>query len=84
MIVRQLNNFTSQFKSVKDIRIKLIEEFGEQVPSNLDFTVGFYDGSQQAKVWLCTTDDLTSMYSKYLNGSSLSLWCDGKSDIKRK
>ena len=84
VVVRQLNNFTSKFKSVKDIRIKLIEEFGEQVPNNLDFTVGFYDGSQQAKVWLCTTDDLTSMYSKYPSGGSLSLWCDGKSDVKRK
>lgn len=30
------------------------------------------------------TDDLTSMYSKYSSGSSLSLWCDGKSHIKRK
>ena len=54
------------------------------MPSNLDFTVGYYDGSQQAKVWLCTADDLSTMYSKYPNGGTLSLWCDGKSDLKRK
>ena len=84
VIVRQLNNCTSKFKSVSDIRIKLIDQFGEQVPSTLDFTVGYYDGSQQAKVWLCTTDDLNAMYSKHPNGGSLSLWCDGKADPKRK
>ena len=56
-----LNNFTSKYKSVSDIPITFINQFGEQVPSTLDFTVGYYDGSQQAKVWLCTTDDLNTM-----------------------
>ena len=84
VIVRQLNNFTSKFKSVSDIRIKLIDQFGEQVPSTLDFTVGYYDGSQQAKVWLCTTDDLNTMYSKHPDGGSLSLWCDGKTDSSKR
>ena len=28
----------------------LIDQFGEQVPSTLDFTVGYYDDSQQAKL----------------------------------
>ena len=27
----------------------LIEEFRDQVPSQLDFSVGYYDGSQQSK-----------------------------------
>lgn len=45
VIVRQLNNFTTKFTSANDNRIKLIDQFIEQVPSSLDFTVGYYDGS---------------------------------------
>ncbi len=39
------------------IKIKLIEEFGDQVPNQLDFSVGYYDGSQQSKTWVVTNDD---------------------------
>lgn len=56
-IVRQLNNFTSKFKSIEDIWIKLIDEFGDQVPSSLNFTFDYYEGSPQVKIWLCTTND---------------------------
>ena len=50
------------FKSPTDIRMKLIEEFGEQVPNTVDFTVGYFEGSQQVKVWIVTADDLQTMY----------------------
>ena len=76
-IVRQLNSFTSKFESVKEVRTKLNEEFGEQVPNTLDFSIGYFDGSQQAKVWLYTAEDLKAMYSKHPSGGSISLWCDG-------
>lgn len=76
-IVRQLNGFTSKFKNVKEMRMKLNEEFGEQVPNTLDFSIGYFDGSQQAKVWLYTAEDLKAMYSKHPNGGFISLWCDG-------
>ena len=76
-IVRQLNGFTSKFGSIKEVRTKLNEEFGKQVPNTLDFSVGYFDGSQQAKVWLYTAEDLKTMYSKHPNGGPISLWCDG-------
>ena len=59
--------------------MKLIEEFGDQVPSQLDFSVGYYDGNQQAKTWLVTKDDLDALYTKYPNGGNVALWCDGRS-----
>ena len=69
----------TKFESVTQIKMKLIEEFGDQVPSQLDFSVGYYDGSQQAKTWLVTRNDLDALYKKYLNGGNVALWCDGRS-----
>ena len=45
-----LNNFSTTFESVTSLRVKLIETFKEQVPNTLDFNVGYYEGSQQAKI----------------------------------
>ena len=56
----------------------LIEEFGDNVPGQLDFSVGYYDGSQQAKAWLVTKNDLDTMYKKFSNGGNITLWCDGR------
>ena len=55
VIVRQLNKFNAKFESVT---AKLTEEFKEQVPNTIDFSFGYCEGSQQAKVWLVTADDL--------------------------
>ena len=38
-----------------------------------------YDGSQQAKTWLVTRDDLDALYKKYPNGGNVALWCNGRS-----
>ena len=78
VIVRQLNRFSSKFESVTDIRRKFVDEFGEHVPNTRDFAVGYFDGSQQAKTWLVTSDDLQTMYKKHSKGGNISLWCDGR------
>ncbi len=62
--LRHLNSHKVKFESVTAIKIKLIEEFGDQVPNQLDFSVGYYDGSQQSKTWVVTNDDLDVMYKK--------------------
>ena len=72
------NGVALTFLVHNDINYDRAYEFGEQVPSQLDFSVGYYDGSQQAKTWLVTRDDLDAMYKKYPNGGSVSLWCDGR------
>ena len=61
VVLRHLNCHTDKFESVTEIKMKLIEEFGDQVPSQLDFSVGYYDGNQQTKTWLVTKDDLDAL-----------------------
>ena len=41
--------------------------FAETVPDTVNFNVGYFDGRQQAKLWLVTDEDLDSIYSKYRN-----------------
>ena len=82
VVVRQLHRFNSKFDSLTALRVKLIDEFEETVPDTVNFNVGYFDGRQQAKLWLVTNKDLESMYSKYRTGE-ITLWCDGRSDRDR-
>ena len=77
VICRHLHGFSSKFDSVTAIRIKLIDELGDQVPEKFDFNVGYYEGKQQAKIWLVSTEDLKMMYSNHSKGD-ITLWCDGR------
>ena len=66
-----------KFDSVTAIRVKLIDELGDQVPDKVDFNVGYYEGRQQAKIWLVSREDLEMMYSNHSKGD-ITLWCDGR------
>ena len=77
VVVRQLHRFNSKFDSLTALRVKLIDEFADTVPDTVKFNVGYFDGRQQAKLWLVTREDLESMYSKYRTGE-ITLWCDGR------
>ena len=57
-----------------NLSLELIED---QVPSSVSFDVGYFEGQQHSKMWLCSNDDLKSMYTKYLKGE-ITLWCEGK------
>ena len=48
--------------------MKLIDEFAETVPDTVNFNVGYFDGRQQAELWLVINENLDSMYSKYRTG----------------
>ena len=76
--VRYLNSFKHKFDTVIALRMKLIEAFSDSLPNTTNFTVGYYEGSQQAKIWLVTSEDLRTMYENFPQGGSISLWCDGK------
>ena len=77
VIVRHLNNFTGKFDTVMALRLQLIEAFSDQVSNTVDFSVGYYEGSQQSKVWLVTADDCKKMYESIKRGH-ITLWCDQK------
>ena len=58
----------------------MIEEFGELVPANTDFQVGYFLGKQAAKHWLANKDDLTLMYTSLGTKCELLLWCEARSE----
>jgi hypothetical protein len=62
-----------------ELKAKLMEEFDKQVPSTLNFSVGYFEGRQSTKKWLVSTEDLHAMYFSFQLSSKtdISLWCDG-------
>jgi len=74
--VHQLHCFHCKFTSVTAIRVKIIDEFEDQVPDSLKFSIGYFDGKHQ--MYLFNIEDLNFMYSKYKLGGELILWCDGR------
>ena len=58
-----------------------MDEFQEHVPTTATFDVGYFEGKQQSKIWLVTSDDLHKMYELHPKGGEVLLWCDGASDV---
>ena len=79
-IVRYLHNVTSKFESVSGLRVRLMDEFEEHVPSTATFDVGYFEGKQQSKIWLVTSEDLKKLYELHPKGGEVLLWCDGASE----
>lgn len=81
-VVRDIRKFKGKFTSIIDIKVKLMEEFEDQVPPTTRFSVGYFVGRQSMKKWLVTEDDLDAMYSelKVADKNDVCLWCDGCSE----
>ena len=75
-VLRHLHNVQTRFESVLVLRAKLVEILGEYVPRTLTFDVGYYEGQQHSKIWLCSDTDLDMMYDNNPSGE-ITLWCDG-------
>ena len=78
--VRQMHNVSQKFHSVAALRSALWHEFGDAVPDEGEFNVGYFEGKQHTKKWLVTSQDLKAMYSYFQGKPCLSLWCDGSKD----
>jgi len=65
-----------------DLRVKLIDQFGPQVPATTTFNVGYFEGRHSMKMWICSQDDLDKMYSSFESAKKkdILLWCDGYED----
>ena len=61
-IITKMHSFHRKFKSIGMMKLKLMEEFGEQVTETLEFHVGYFSGKQCTKYWLMCQDDLDVMY----------------------
>ena len=76
-IIRDVRQFHGHFSSIIDVKVRLIDEFGDQLPPTTTFNVGYYAGRQQ--YWIYTEDDLKAMYTK-CSSPDIMMWCDGRSD----
>ena len=79
-IIRELRRFRGRFKSVTEMKIRLMEEFEEHMPGTTKFSLGYIEGRQSTKRWICCEDDLNAMYTAYATcpGKEILLWCDGR------
>jgi len=73
--VHQLHSIHKNFATVNGLRVKLIEEFKEQVPDSLKFGLGYFDSRHQMS--LVSAEDLKVMYSKHRLRGEILLWCEG-------
>jgi len=81
-ITRQLHHFDGKFQSVTDVKVHLMEELGDEVPSSIHFDVGYYEKCSN-KCWLVTAEDLDGMYTNIKSGD-ISLWCDAETQGDKK
>ena len=63
------------------MRAKLVEEFQEQVPSDLTFNVGYFEGQSHSKISLVCNDDLDCMYAHCNKKGEITLWCDSRVEL---
>ena len=81
--VRQMHNVSQRFQSVAALRSALWHEFGDAVPDEGEFNVGYFEGKQHTKKWLVTGQDMEAMYSYFQGKPCLNLWCDGSRDREK-
>lgn len=60
---------------------EIAEQFGELVPSDLKFPVGYFKGT--TKVWIRSENDIQDVWSFINKGENVSLWCHGVSESSR-
>ena len=76
-ITRQLHHFDGKFRSVTDVKVHLMEELGDEVPSTIHFDVGYYE-KRSNKCWLVTSEDLDGMYSSMIYHCGVMLRLKGQ------
>ena len=57
-----------------------MDEFQQHIPATAMFDVGLFEGKQQSKIWLVTSDDLDRLYQLHPKGSEVLLWYEGTSE----
>jgi hypothetical protein len=76
-VTRHLHHFHGKFDTVISLYTKLIEALKDDVPNNLTFSVGYFEGQKHSKVSIASNDDLKAMYKNYPVGE-ITLWCDAR------
>ena len=79
IIIRDMRKFNGQFKSIIEMKVKLLDEFQEHMPPIMTFGIGYFSGRPSVKHWIFTEEDLNMMYKNCPN-CDIMLWCDGRSE----
>ena len=66
-----------EFRSPTVLKAKLAESFPEDLPDNLNFQVGYFQGKSGGKRCIIESRDLEQMYSIFKEGAEVHLWCEG-------
>ncbi len=58
-----------------------MEELQSYVPETTKFTIGYQEGRNSTKRWICCEEDIQAMYEAYKDcpKKEILLWCDGRS-----
>lgn len=81
-VVRDMRSFRGRFSSVTDMKVRIMDEFKEQVPQSTSFSIGYFEGRQSTRYWIYSQEDLHAMYSRCSH--EIMLWCDGPSEPSAK
>ena len=65
--------FQCKFESVASLRSALWHEFGDTIPDEGEFNVGYFEGKQHTKKWLISSQDLDVMYAYFEGKQSINL-----------
>ena len=68
---------SNRFESVAELKLKLMDDFQEFVPSTPQFQVGYIEGSSKQH-WIISREDLDTMYES-ASDREVMIWCDKKS-----
>ena len=74
-VTRYLHHFNGKFRSVTDLRVRLLEELSDDLSGTINFDVGYYE-SRSSKLLVVTSDDLKQMYEYFKAQEDIQLWCD--------
>ena len=77
-VTRYLHHFNDRFHSVTDLRVRLLEELGDDLSGTINFDVGYYE-TRSSKCLVVTSEDLKQMYDKFRSQEDILLWCDAVS-----
>lgn len=75
-----MRQFNGHFKCIIDLKVRLLDEFKEQVPPTTDFSIGYFTGRTTTKHWIYTEEDLHMMYVNCPT-PEIMLLCDGRSEV---
>ena len=59
--MRTGHDASEAFDSPRALKLKLMESFPNDVPDNVTFLVGYYEGKSSTKRWIVESRDLQSM-----------------------